>query len=114
MSGTKSRPDPIDRRPWGELSELVRHDRIKISVAAYAYEFNHSPIMSDEDYDELAKRVHRQIKVATGEGRLDRWFKRHFNPDTGMWIHRHPDLSGIINIHARYYHKPKRRRRKKR
>lgn len=99
---------------WGHLSELVRHSRIKIAVAAWAYEFGPHPIMSDKDYDALAELVHQERHIATGNHRLDRFFQREFNPDTGMWVHRHPNKAGLENIYARYYYKPKKRRRRKR
>lgn len=98
---------------WGKLSELVRKDRITVAVAAWAYENNHKPIMSDAKYDQLSQRVHAQRHIATGNHRLDRFFQRHFDPDTGLWVHKHPDLPAIENIYARYYQKPKRRRKRR-
>lgn len=98
---------------WGNLSELVRHDRIKVAVAAWAYENSHKPIMSDKDYDDLCERVHSQRNVATGNHRLDRFFQRSFDPDTGIWVHRHPNKAGLENIYARYYYKPRRRRKRR-
>lgn len=96
---------------WGRTTEghlhypeLVRHSRIKIAVAAWAYEFNYRPIMSDQDYDILSAKVHAQRNIATGNHRLDRFFQRHFDPNTGLWIHKHPDLAGIENIYARFYY----------
>ncbi len=105
-------------RAWGTghagLTELVRHSRIKIAVAAWAYEHSFPPIMSDQDYDALAQLVHQERNIATGNHRLDRFFQRHFDPHTGLWVHKHPDKAGLENIYARYYQQPKRRRRKRR
>lgn len=99
------------RTKWGVLESghkdivaHVRHDRIKIAVAAWAYEKGYRPIMSDAEYDALSQRVDRQRNVATGNHRLDRFFQRHFDANTGLWIHKHPDLSGIENIYARFYY----------
>lgn len=107
----------MTNRKWGEgpagLTELVRHSRIKVAVAAWAYENNHKPIMSDQDYDELSRLVDAERNIATGNHRLDRFFQRHFTPDTGLWIHQHPDQRALENIYARFY-QPKRRRRKRR
>lgn len=102
----------LSRTQWGLLPgtniknivEHVRHDRIKIAVAAWAYEKGYRPIMSDADYDSLSARVDQQRNVATGNHRLDRFFQRHFTRDTGLWIHKHPDLRGIENIYARFYY----------
>lgn len=105
-------------RQWGTgpagLTELVRHSRIKVAVAAWAYENNHRPIMSDAAYDELSLLVDAERNIATGNHRLDRFFQRHFDKDTGLWIHAHPNIPGLENIYARYYQQPKRRRRKRR
>jgi len=101
-------------RPWGTLSELVRRDRIRVAVAAWAYETGHRPIMTDRQYDQLSQRVHETRNVATGNHRLDRFFSRNFQADTGLWVHSHPDKAGLENIYARYYQKPKRRRKRKR
>ena len=107
----------IERR-WGEgpagLTELVRHSRIKVAVAAWAYENNHRLIMSDSAYDELSKLVDAERNIATGNSRLDNFFRRHFSPDTGIWIHSHPDKAGLENIYARYYQQKKRRRKRRR
>jgi hypothetical protein len=96
---------------WGSLVERVRHSRIKIAVAAWAYEHNHKPIMTDKAYDELSRLVHSQRNIATGNHRLDRFFQRHFDPDTGLWVHKHPHPQLLENIYARYYQRRKRRRR---
>lgn len=105
-------------RAWGTghegLTELVRHSRIKVAVAAWAYENNHRPIMSDQAYDELSKLVDAERNIATGNHRLDRFFQRHFDPSTGLWVHKHPNIPALENIYARYYQQPKRRRRKRR
>jgi hypothetical protein len=102
-------------RAWGTgpagLTELIRHSRIKISVAAWSYENNHRPIMSDRDYDKLSLLVHSQINIATGNHRMDRFFQRHFDPSTSLWIHRHPNIPALIDIYARYYQRRRRKRR---
>lgn len=97
---------------WGNLSEVVRRDRIKVAVAAWAYENSHSPIMSDKAYDELAQLVAAEINIATGDHRMDRFFQRHFQADTGLWIHKHPNKQALENIYARYYYQPKKRKRR--
>lgn len=94
---------------WGLLSELVKRDRIKVSIAAWAYEFNHRLIMTDAAYDSLSQQVQTQINIATGNHRMDRFFQRHFTAHSGLWIHEHPNIPGLANIYARYYHSRKRR-----
>ena len=95
---------------WGTLSERVRHSRIKVAVAAWAYENGHKPIMSDQAYDELSKLVDQERNIATGNHRLDRFFQRHFDPNTGLWVHKHPHLHLLENIYARYYQQKRRKK----
>lgn len=97
-----------------KLYEIVRRNRIRLSIAAYAYEYHYPPVMSDSDYDALSLVVHQTINIATGNHRLDRFFQRHFNPDTSLWIHKHPNPSALANTYARYYYQPKKRRKKRR
>lgn len=87
--------------PWGTPIELERRNRIHVSVLAYAYEYHAHSIVSDHDYDRLARAV--QPTVSTGHRLLDEFFRTTYSPDTGMWIRSHPELSGIINIYNRYY-----------
>jgi len=42
---------------WGSEIEIERHKRIKLSVAAYAYEVHNNSIMSDADFDKLALEI---------------------------------------------------------
>lgn len=86
--------------------------RIKVSLAAYAYEILNQPIMSDGDYDRLARRI--DPSKLTGNKVLDDFFRKHFKPHTGMWIHDHPDKAGLQNILYRHFIQPPRRKRKRR
>lgn len=72
--------------------EVEKRRRIRLSLAAYAYEFHDDPIMSDAEFDELAKNI--DIRVKTGDSALDKihdeFFREEYSPDTGQWIHKHP------------------------
>ena len=81
--------------------EIERRNRIRVSVAAYAYENDLRPIMSDAAYDELSKLI--RPKLATGNSRLDNFFRRHFSPHTGLWIHKHPEPAKLADVYQRYY-----------
>lgn len=76
-------------------------NRIKIAVAAYAYEFRDDPIISDSEFDELALKIDKSVR--TGNEELDSFFSKHFQPDTGMWIYRHPELRKLEYLYQRYY-----------
>ena len=84
------------------VSEQIRL-RIKLSVAAYAYEYRNNSIMSDAEFDEMSYLV--DTTIATGNRKLDNFFKKHFEPATGMWVRKHPDKRGLVNIYERYYNK---------
>lgn len=83
-------PSP-DLFQWGTTVEVERRRRIMLCMAAYAYEVLDTPIMSDADYDALANVSDPSIRT----GRYDDWWIASFQPDTGQWIHMHPDLDGI-------------------
>ena len=83
-----------------EVNQEIRN-RIRLSVAAYAYEFKDDPIMPDDEFDILSKSI--DTSVSTGHKKLDKFFKEHFEPDTGMWIRKHPDLHGIQYIYERVW-----------
>lgn len=79
--------------------------RIQVAMAAYSYEIDNNPIMPDWTFDKLAREI--DVNVDTSyEGRdnseIDKWFKYNFDPSTGMWIHKHPDLEGIRGCLAFY------------
>ena len=85
-----------------EINQEIRN-RIILSVAAYAYEYMDDPIMSDTDFDKLALKINPNEK--TGNRKLDNFFKEHFMPDTGMWIHKHPEKEKLKYIYKEYYKK---------
>lgn len=75
--------------------------RIKLSIAAYAYEFKNSAIMSDAEFDKKCLQVDTSIK--TTNKKLDTFFKKEFNASTGQWIHKHPELEKIKKLYETYY-----------
>jgi hypothetical protein len=81
-------------------SEQIRL-RIRLSVAAYAYEYKDDSIMSDAEFDRLSYLI--DTSIATGNRKLDNFFKKHFEPATGMWVRKHPDKAGLVNIYERYF-----------
>ena len=76
-------------------------NRIKISVAAFAYEYLNSPIMSDADFDSLSQQI--DITKQTGDKTLDTFFEKYFTPDSGVWIHKHPEKNKIEYLYKEYY-----------
>jgi hypothetical protein len=86
---------------WGNSIEQEVRLRIRVSVAAYAYEIANKPIMSDAIFDWLASKVQRTM--GTCHPLLDEFFAVEFSAMTGMWIHKHPELDGIASIFTRYY-----------
>ena len=83
--------------------ETERRHRIRLSVAAYAYEFDSISIMSDADFDSLALQIDPEI--STGHVEMDQFFRTEFQPDTGQWIHKHPELDKLQQLYKRVYKK---------
>jgi NAD-dependent DNA ligase len=82
------------------INQEIRN-RIKLSVAAYAYEMEDDSIMSDADFDNLCREI--KVNETTGNEKMDNFFKTEFNPSTGQWIHKHPELNKIAEIYKKYY-----------
>lgn len=74
-----------------QFGEKMR--RTQLAVWAYAYEFENVSLVSDAVFDAEAKRIN--LDVETDRPHLDAWFKENFHPDTGMWIHTHPELERV-------------------
>lgn len=89
----------INKLPEGVCKETWK--RIKIAVAAYAYEFENDPIMSDADFDELASLI--DLNIDTGNKLLDKFFREEFDEITGQWIHKHPELEKIRQLYITHY-----------
>lgn len=81
--------------------ERERRNRIRVAVFAFAYECRGESLIPDAEYDALAASI--DPSVVTGNPVLDTFFKRHYLPHTGMWIHKHPALHGIAGIYSRWY-----------
>jgi hypothetical protein len=82
------------------INEEIRR-RIKLSVAAYAYEVKNDSIMSDADFDEQCKLV--DVLKSTGNKKIDNFFRNHFDASTGQWIHKHPEIDKISELYRKYY-----------
>ena len=86
---------------WGSPVEVERRNRIKLSIAAYAYEFEDDVIMSDSEFDALALKI--QPEMRTKNRRMDKFFRDHFQPHTGMWIHKHPERYKLKSLYTEHY-----------
>lgn len=86
---------------WGSEVEVERRNRIRLSVAAYAYEIENISIMSDAEFDLLAQTINRSID--TGHTVLDTFFRTEYSAMTGMWIHQHPELNKVKLTYQRIF-----------
>ncbi len=80
--------------------EIEIRKRIRLSVAAYAYEIHSDPIMSDQEFDKLAQSV--DLKIDTGNSEMDEWFRSNFQSYTGQWIHNHPCQKRLEEIYQKW------------
>jgi hypothetical protein len=91
-----------DKKPvWGTEVEQEIRRRIHLSIAAYSYEYEDESIMSDAEFDKMSLEVQPNMK--TGNDRMDRFFKNNFDPSTGQWIRKHPEIARIKRIYNDYY-----------
>ena len=72
-------------------------NRIRLSLASYAYEFHDDSLMTDAEYDKLSREINPNEK--TGNELIDRFFREEFMVDSGMWIRRHPELDKLKLIY---------------
>jgi len=91
----------LPRTTWGTRVEHERRNRIRVAVFAYAYEVRDEALIPDAEYDALARSI--DPSISTGNPVIDNFFRDHYNPDTGMWIHRHPELWGIEDIYYKHF-----------
>lgn len=90
----------INGRYLPSIVELERRRRIRLSVFAYAYEFENESLISDAEYDRLSRLIKKDME--TGHA-LDLFFKENFEPDTGMWIRKHPYLKEVKACYEKHY-----------
>jgi hypothetical protein len=92
--------------------ELERSRRIRLAVAAYAYEFQSTTLMSDAEFDKLSYSIDPSISTVENRHdkaersrlrKLDKFFREKFDPSTGMWIHTHPELRRVAALYQ-YLH----------
>ena len=57
--------------------------------------------MSDHDFDQLSLQINPQQE--TGNKKMDDFFKKHFKPDTGMWIRAHPEIGKLNYLYKNFY-----------
>lgn len=81
---------------WGNPIERERLRRINVAAWAYAYEIDADPLVDDAMFDRECLLVN--TLVDTGNKKLDAFFRKHFSPDTGMWVHKHPDIEGLRRV----------------
>jgi hypothetical protein len=92
-----------DEPAWGSDVEIERRNRIKLSVAAYAYEYLNESFMSDGDFDDLCKLI--RPAMTTGNKKLDKFFATSFDAHTGQWVHKHPEKNKLAFLYKTYYSK---------
>lgn len=88
-------------RPVKHNREIRR--RIRIAVAAYAYEIESDPVISDAEFDRIASEI--DPDQPTGNALLDKFFMVHFESHTGSWVHQHPEIDKLRHIY-RTIHRP--------
>lgn len=85
-----------DYNPYSDVVCTETRNRIRLSLAAYAYEVLGTSIMTDGEFDALAKEI--DLNINTRRPELDNWFRKNFEPHTGMWILKHPEKTRLHQL----------------
>lgn len=80
-------------KEWGTPLERERRRRIQVAVWAWAYEVHDVSLVSDHVFDATCRQI--DPKISTKNRKLDNFFKKHFGPDTGQWVHKHPETAKL-------------------
>jgi len=91
--------DLFQRLGWGSKVETERRIRIRLSLAALAYETDRPLTMTDAEFDALALQSDPSVRT----GRLDDWWVKEFSPHTGQWVHTHPELDKLEKCYNECY-----------
>lgn len=75
--------------------------RIQLAIYAYAYEYDNNALVSDGEFDAMCKKVN--LSINTRRPIMDIFFKKKFNPSTGMWIRDHPEIGRIKHLYEKHY-----------
>jgi hypothetical protein len=78
---------------WGTPVEKERRRRIFVAAYAYAYEIDNDPLVDDAVFDRECALV--DVSISTDNPIHDKFFAKHFNPHSGMWVHKHPNKPGL-------------------
>ena len=101
---------------WGTEVQIERRNRIKLSIAAYAYEFGKPNTMTDAEFDALSAKINPNIETTSDitdpkqKARyrdLDNFFSIEYSNYTGQWIHKHPELDLVEKTYRKFYGKSK-------
>lgn len=87
---------------WGSPVEIERRRRIFVTLWAYAYEVKNISIVDDCRFDLESALI--DVSMDTGHPVLDAFFREHFSPETGMWVHQHPEIDKITAFGKRMGH----------
>lgn len=81
------------KEAWGSPVEIERRRRIFVSLWAYAYEVLSISLVDDAKYDLEASLI--DVSMDTENPIMDAFFREEFDPSTGMWVHKHPQLTRL-------------------
>ena len=88
--------EEVDVGPYSDRVCKETRKRIRVTVAAWAYEVLQEPIMDDAQYDALAYSI--DLSVDTRRPDLDKWYRQNFKPYTGSWVHGHPERARLDQL----------------
>jgi len=81
------------------IDEEEKRRRIQVALWAYAYEIENHPLVPDHVFDVTCLEINPN--TSTGNEVLDKFFRTEFDPCTGNWIHKHPELDKVKLLYKR-------------
>lgn len=80
-------------------------NRIRVSLAAWAYEVHNDALLPDHLFDRLALSI--DVRKSTARPDLDEWFRDNFSPHTGIWVLNHPERDKIESLYQALRNPPR-------
>ena len=75
------------------MTDEEKKRRIQVVLWAYAYEIENDSLVSDFVFDATGLEI--DLSIDTDDPEMDKWFREHFDPNTGMWVWKYPRLDRL-------------------
>lgn len=90
LAALKAAGVKFDDEPDAAADPVAEQRRLRdnLLIWAYAYEVENFSLVADSAFDQSCLQV--DLAMDTGSPAADRWWREHFDPSTGQWVHKYP------------------------